>query len=174
MRLLRGERGESAAVLLVQRALQANHRKIAYARARLAEHHLEQAARQAKGPDDGAIRPGFLAAGTEYLRVAHLRAAYPYQLLDIAPTRMGNVLRRYEVDGGRALGLDLATVVPHLRLVATETDLRHLGDRREAYELSVHLVGTSILTTALSVGWLWRAGLWMLLSLVPYFGAVLL
>jgi hypothetical protein len=84
------------------------------------------------------------------------------------PTRLGNVLRRYELSAGAAYGLDAARVVPFLALVAPEEDVKYLDDQRWSLDLAVRLSATSLLATLVAVVFLWNDGLWLLLALVPY------
>jgi hypothetical protein len=95
-------------------------------------------------------------------------ATYPHALNDIRPTRLGNVLRRFEAEAGAPYGLGLPTVAPHLTLVALPEHVEFVNDQRTQLDLAVRLVVISVLACALSVLFLWRDGLWLLVAVVPY------
>jgi hypothetical protein len=97
-----------------------------------------------------------------------LLTQYPDDVNDIRPTRLGNVLGRYEDFAGSQYGLSAVTVVPHLAHVAPAPEVDYLDDQRTALDLAVRMVVVGGLATAASVLFLWRGGPWLLLSLVPY------
>ena len=51
------------------------------------------------------------------------------------PTRLGNMLRRYEILAGAPYELDAPTVLPSLALVAPPGHLDYLNDQRSALHL---------------------------------------
>jgi hypothetical protein len=65
--------------------------------------------------------------------LAYYRAmeSYPPQRALIMPTRLGNILRRYEVMAGRKYGLDAIRLAPHLSMVGLPTHVAYLRDARE-------------------------------------------
>lgn len=99
---------------------------------------------------------------------------YPSRADDVLPTRLGNVLQRYHLEAGLPYGLHVGRLVPLLRLVAAEREVALLDDRQIQLDLVVRLVVMSLLTTVVTAGYLWRAGLWLLLAAVPYLAAIVL
>ena len=107
----------------------------------------------------------------DYLRAQALRAAlrqYPDIWRRMMPTRLGNVLRRYEDKTGKQYGLDLVRIAPHLNLVALPEHREYVDDCRQGLDLGVRLCVLFALATALSVVLLVRDGGWLLLALAPY------
>ncbi|HZZ54583.1 MAG TPA: hypothetical protein VFE26_09910, partial [Trebonia sp.] len=108
---------------------------------------------------------------TGYLRAEAARAGrnwFPEAGRRIMPTRLGNVLRRYEDKAGRQYGLNIIRVAPHLNLVAAKEHRDYVDDCRKGLDLSVRLCMLFALATALSLGILLDDGAWLLLTLVPY------
>jgi hypothetical protein len=108
----------------------------------------------------------------DYLRAQALRAAlhqYPDAWRRMMPTRLGNVLRRYEDKAGKQYGLDIVRIAPHLNLVALPEHRAYVDDCRKGMDLGVRLCVLFAFATALSVGLLIRDGAWLLLALAPYF-----
>jgi hypothetical protein len=102
----------------------------------------------------------------EAARVARRR--YPEAARRIMPTRLGNVLRRYEDSVGRQYGLKILTVAPHLNLVAVKGHRDYVEDCRQGLDLGVRICFLFALATVLSVGLLIDDGAWLLLALAPY------
>jgi hypothetical protein len=100
--------------------------------------------------------------------IGKIESSFPRTKAEFLPTRLGNVLRRYERIAGEPFGLNALTAVPQLALVAPDKDVAYLNDQRSALDLAVRLSVTSLLATALAVGFLWDDGLWLLVALVPY------
>jgi hypothetical protein len=115
----------------------------------------------------GDVR-GLVTDSWMYEAVDRERSGFPVDARRVMPTRLGNVLRRYEDQAGRAYGLDALTVVPHLALLAPTARTSHLRDAREAMDLAIRMCLVSLLATALSVAVLATDGVWLLLALVPY------
>jgi hypothetical protein len=99
---------------------------------------------------------------------ARSELSYPKDPDHIMPTRLGNILRRYEILSGAAYGLDTPTVLPCLALVAPPTHLDYLNDQRSALDLAVRTSITSAIACLVTVLFLWHSGLWLLVSLIPY------
>jgi hypothetical protein len=97
-----------------------------------------------------------------------LRTAYPYENGDIMPTRLGNVLRKYERRAGAPYNLDAIYAFPHIALVAAESRVAYLNDQRQALDLAVRMCGTSLLAVLVAIAFLWHDGPWLLVALVPY------
>ena len=107
----------------------------------------------------------------DYLRAQALRVAlrqYPDAWRRMMPTRLGNVLRRYEDKAGQQYGLDIIYIAPHLNLVALPEHREYVDDCRKGLDLGVRLCVLFAFAAALSVVLLVRDGGWLLLALVPY------
>ena len=92
---------------------------------------------------------------------------YPSDPDDIMPTRLGNILRKYEMLVGRQYELNVLTVLPHIALAAQAEDVRYLDDQRTQLDLAVRMCFTAILAIVASAAFLWRDGAWLLVSLIP-------
>lgn len=99
---------------------------------------------------------------------SRLRDRYPHEPDDVRPTRLGNVLRRYERAAGNPYGLDLVTTAPLLQLVATEGDVAYVRDQRTQLDLATSMCAVSAVLTVGYVVALFPAGWWLLLAAVPY------
>jgi uncharacterized protein (DUF486 family) len=93
---------------------------------------------------------------------------YPIDDDDMMPTRLGNVLRRYERLAGSQYGLDAVGIIRHVALVAPAQRVDYVNDQRQLLDLSVRMTATSIFATFLAVAFLWHHGPWLLVALVPY------
>jgi hypothetical protein len=125
---------------------------------------LKEAAKKGM-PFEGKARFERISISEESRRMA---GAYPAEEDDVMPTRLGNVLRRHERLAGSQYGLEAATVIRHIALVAPPQRLGYLNDQRQLLDLSVRMSATSILATLIAVAALWRHGPWLLIALVPY------
>ena len=97
-----------------------------------------------------------------------LCADQPKLIYDTMPTRLGNVLRYYESSAGAPYGLGAIAVMPYLARVAPAEDMAYVNDQRSNLDLAVRMILVSAIAFILSVGLLWRYGLWLLVALVPY------
>lgn len=93
---------------------------------------------------------------------------YPEKPAHMMPTRLGNMLRRYEILAGAPYELDAPTVLPCLALVAPSRHLDYLNDQRSALDLAVRTSMTSAIACFVTVVFLWHSGLWLLVALIPY------
>jgi hypothetical protein len=93
---------------------------------------------------------------------------YPLQDDQMMPTRLGNVLRRYERLAGAQYGLDAIGVIRHVALVAPEQRVGYVNDQRQLLDLSVRMSATSIFATFIAIAFLWHHGPWLLIALIPY------
>jgi hypothetical protein len=93
---------------------------------------------------------------------------FPDEADDIMPTRLGNVLRRYERLAGSQYGLDAVKFTRHIALVAQSERVDYLNDQRQLLDLSVRMCATSFLATLVTVAALWRQGPWLSMALIPY------
>ena len=89
------------------------------------------------------------------------------------PTRLGNVLRHHERTAGAAYELDAVIAMPFLVSVATPADVDYLDDQRSQLDLAARMVIVSLTATVLTVAFLARHGLWLLVALGPYAGTYL-
>jgi hypothetical protein len=94
--------------------------------------------------------------------------SYPDDADLVLPTRLGNVLRRYEATVGAQYGLDLLTVVPRLAMVAGEREVGYVQNQRTQLELALRTSFLALIAALFTTVFLWRHGGWMLVALVPY------
>ncbi|SHM68643.1 hypothetical protein [Cryptosporangium aurantiacum] len=108
-----------------------------------------------------------LRAAVVFAENRRARSDYPdrHRLL---PTRLGNVLRRYEDAISRTYGLDPLTAVPRLAMVAGEKEVAYVENQRIQLELAVRTTLLALLASPLTVLFLSRSQTWMLLAVVPY------
>lgn len=132
------------------------------------EHHreiLESLETTAEGSD--AAMPNVDAAWRA-AEAARLRVRYPHEPDDVRPTRLGNVLRRYERAAGNPYALDLVTTAPILQLVAEEDDLAYVRDQRTQLDLATAMCAVSALVAVGYTVLLLPTGWWLLIAAVPY------
>lgn len=109
-----------------------------------------------------------VARGLIDLRTADMALAnYPADVQHVLPTRLGNVLRRYEIGAGAPLGLDLIRWASHIGMAAEPSHTAYVQDQRQALDLAARMTAVGLLCTVLTVGALWPHGPWLLLALVP-------
>jgi hypothetical protein len=101
----------------------------------------------------------------ETLRV---RGAFPSELAEVMPTRLGNVLRRAESEAGSQYCLDALQVVPHLMLTAPAGHADYVNDQRSQLDLAVRMTFLSAIATATAVLFLWPYHFWVMVALIPY------
>lgn len=92
---------------------------------------------------------------------------YPEDPELIMPTRLGNVLRRYETLAGRQYKLEVLAILPHMALAARPDDVSYLDDQRTQLDLAVRMCFTSALAFVVSAIVLWHDGRWLLTIIVP-------
>ena len=107
------------------------------------------------------------------MRLAHDEADrqlayYPRSSRFLMPTRLGSVLRRYEVDVGSEYGLSTVTYIGHLAAVASPKQVEYLNDQRVALDFAVRCCLIGLLGSAVAVVLLWQHGIWLLVALGPY------
>ncbi|GAA5162062.1 hypothetical protein GCM10023321_47070 [Pseudonocardia eucalypti] len=105
--------------------------------------------------------------------INRVTAAAPPNLDAIMPTRLGNVLRYYEREVGRPYGITTVTAVPFLSRTAAPGDMDYVNDQRSQLDLAVRMSIVAFIATGLTVMFLARHGLWLLVALVPYAAAYL-
>lgn len=99
---------------------------------------------------------------------SRIRAAFPDNLDQVMPTRLGNVLRRAESQVGSQYRLDALQAVPHLMLIAPASHVDYVNDQRSQLDLAVRMTFISVIATATAILFLCRDGYWVLIALVPY------
>lgn len=97
--------------------------------------------------------------------------SYPRRRSLTMPTRLGNMLRRYEELAGSEYGLDSLTVHPHLVLVGDKAHVAVLHEAREQLDLAVRLCALSLVAAVVTFVALATDGLWLLIALAPYAAA---
>jgi hypothetical protein len=113
-----------------------------------------------------------LKARVEHLSIMEesqrLIDGYPVDDDDIMPTRLGNVLRRYETMAGAQYELGAVEIIRHVTLVAPSQRVEYLNDQRQLLDLSVRMSATSIFAAFIAIAFLWHHGPWLLIALAPY------
>jgi hypothetical protein len=99
------------------------------------------------------------------------RDSYPRIAADTLPTRLGNVLRRYEQTAGRAIDLPILRWATHIGMVADPAHTAYVGDRRTQLDLAVRMSAVSVVAAVFTFSLVWSDGPWALLTLVPYTAA---
>lgn len=92
---------------------------------------------------------------------------YPRQIEQVMPTRLGNVLRMHEMNAGQIYGMNAVTAVPRLMLIGDPKHVEYVQDQRTNLDLAVRTAALSIAAAAMTLAFMWRHGLWMLLALAP-------
>jgi hypothetical protein len=98
---------------------------------------------------------------------------YPSQPIHVLPTRLGNMLRRYEMLAGAAYDLPFLTMATHVGLVAHPRHLTYMQDQRNSVDLAARMTFTGLIAATATTVVMWPHGLWLLLALVPYAAAFL-
>jgi hypothetical protein len=93
---------------------------------------------------------------------------YPDKLKDTMPTRLGNVLRRYELLAGRHYGLESIATAPRILQVADARDVAYVHNQRMQMELALRTSVLALAATIITVMFMWQHGPWLLLALAPY------
>lgn len=97
-----------------------------------------------------------------------LYGTYPHQLESVMPTRLGNVLRRYEILAGATYGLDSMASVPRLLQVADGRDVAYVQNQRMQMELALRTCVLALVASAVTLTFMWGHGPWLFLGLAPY------
>lgn len=109
-----------------------------------------------------------LRAAIDAREAQRLLASYPESLEQVLPTRLGNVLRRYEVNAGYPYKIDAVHAVPRIAMVAGDREVQYVENQRTQLELAVRTSVLAMLAAASTIGVMWRQGPWLLLALAPY------
>lgn len=135
-------------------------------------HHRRVTARLDRESDEvewsGSTRADAVSAAIRQREALRLRESYPEKLQHILPTRLGNVLRRYEISGGSPYGIDLVVAAPRISMVAEERELRYVADQRTQLELAVRVAVLGMIAAVSTMIVMWQHGWWLLLALAPY------
>lgn len=118
----------------------------------------------------GQLGP-ILAATVVQARATAALGMYPQLYANTMPTRLGNVLRRYEAMAGAAVGLDLIKWANHIGMVAEPGHTAYVQDQRNGMDLAVRMTATCLAMFVLTFLLLWPHGLWLLVALGPLAGA---
>ena len=110
---------------------------------------------------------------TVHQEAQRLRARYPKEPVDAMPTRLGNMLRRYERIAGSLYGLDPFITIPLIASIAPREQVDYLDDQRTQLYLADRTVLTALLAAGISVIFLWRHGWWISLAFMFYGAAYL-
>ena len=121
--------------------------------------------------DDPEVKATLAVEAPFRSRVAEatrIRSAFPIDLDQVMPTRLGNVLRRAEAQAGSQYGMDSLQIVPHLLLIAPAKHVDYVNDQRSQLDLAVRMTFISGLASATAVLFLWPYRLWILIAIIPY------
>lgn len=99
---------------------------------------------------------------------SRIRNAFPLDLDQVMPTRLGNVLRNAEAQAGSQYGMDSLQVVPHLLLIAPASHVDYVNDQRSQLDLAVRMTFISAASSATAILFLWPYGFWVLIATIPY------
>ena len=119
-------------------------------------------------PGSRHATPAALDAALRSVEARRLRASYPPDRTRILPTRLGNVLRRYEMTAGAPYGLDIIQALPRLAMVAQPAEVDYLQDQRMQLELAVRTCLLALLASVVTVAFMVRHPPWLLVALIPY------
>jgi hypothetical protein len=95
-------------------------------------------------------------------------SAFPANLEEVMPTRLGNALRRTESQAGRQYGMDALQVVPHIMLIAPASHVEYVNDQRSQLDLAVRMTLVSAAASATALLFLWPYGFWAFVATIPY------
>lgn len=125
----------------------------------------ETALADSENPPQPEVKVKLLSVASENER---LLEGYPPDDDDTMPTRLGNVLRKYEREAGAQYGLDAIGIIEHVAQVAPAQRVEYVRDQRQLLDLSVRMTATSIFAAFIAIAFLWHDGPWLLIALVPY------
>jgi hypothetical protein len=95
-----------------------------------------------------------------------LESRFPANHADVMPTRLGNILRRYERQAGDVYGLDALAVTGLLAQVADPTVRDYYDDARTDLDLGVQMILVWATCTIIGVVLLWQYAIWLVAPLV--------
>lgn len=135
--------------------------------------HADRGLERYGGVEDASAPDEALALSITANETDRLIGYYPKKFEDVLPTRLGNVLRRYERNVGSTYGLDLILSAPRLAMVGQQREVDYVQNQRVQLELAVRTSFLSLVAVAVTVAFMWRHGFWLLLALGPYLVAYL-
>lgn len=160
------ERRASVRLALGGPALEADADSDTERAARAANHAINWA----DATKEARLVPILSATVKQRVAVAAI-GAYPELHSNVMPTRLGNVLRRYESSAGSAVGLDVIAWANHIGLVADAAHNAYLRDQRNGMDLAARMAATCAAMFVVTFLLMWPHGLWLLLGLIPLAGA---
>jgi hypothetical protein len=119
---------------------------------------------------DAAARRA-LMQGLTFSAASAVVSSYPDNPENILPTRLGNVLRRYETRGGQSVGLPILNWTTFIGMVADPRHTSYVQDQRQGLDLAVRMTAVGLFCATVSAIALWPHGLWVLLAVLPYAAA---
>jgi hypothetical protein len=142
-----------------------HHRRRQYAMAKV----RSRSKRALRAVPSGGILPEHAVPDQLSLMEAErLLQQYPSTEAEVMPTRLGNILRRYETEAGAQYGLPAIEVAPHLALVAPTEHTAYLDNQRTEMDLAIRLCWLSAAATLVTAVLFWRTGWWLALAALPY------
>jgi hypothetical protein len=93
---------------------------------------------------------------------------YPENPYDVMPTRLGNMLRRYEHLAGQAYGHEAVETTTHLMYMAPPEHRAYVNDARTELDLAVRFVISWLLVAATTFILVWPYGGWIAVPIVAY------
>ena len=125
------------------------------------------------GPNSPAATDATVARSIFWREALRELSSYPDDLNQILPTRLGNVLRRYEIQAGRPYGIQAIPALSRLGMVAQAAEVEYVQNQRLQLDLAVHTAALGFAASLVTIFAMWRHGGWLLLALAPYLGAYL-
>lgn len=99
------------------------------------------------------------------------RSEYPDEPTQVMPTRLGNMLRRYELRAGSAYHLPILDFATHLGMVAEKEHGEYVADQRNQLDLTARICASMLVAAALTSAIMWPHRWWLLVALIPYAAA---
>jgi hypothetical protein len=128
----------------------------------------EQLEKQPVEASEAAVAASRAKLLSQYEEARRVRSNFPRAMDQVMPTRLGNVLRRFEYDAGRQYSMDAIQIVPLLLLVAPASHVDYVNDQRTQLDLAVRMTFISAVAIATAIFFLWPYGYWALVAIVPY------
>ena len=104
----------------------------------------------------------------DYQEASRVCERYPDDPHDVMPTRLGNMLRRFERRAGASFGLEATQTTGLLAQVTDETLRNQHDDARTDLDVSVRLVLVWAITSVTTFALLWQHDTWILVSLTCF------
>ncbi|QIZ97830.1 hypothetical protein [Leifsonia sp. PS1209] len=150
----------------------AYRRALTQARRRETSVALQEQALAAIPPTDRRGHPwSTLMRALTFTASTTVIGSYPANPDHILPTRLGNVLRRYETRGGKAIDLPILDWATYIGMVADPGHTAYVQDQRQEMDLAVRMTAVSLFCAMVSTIALWPHGLWLLLAVLPFAAA---